>query len=90
MAFFLRSCAHTAFLTQDLKLEAQNYPSHQIIAQSIQKQRNSEDFLFLAVATHQIMIMMSQYRIEDDVIKNFMKFQKIAYSYQVLPSSDLK
>ena len=50
---FLRFRTDTVFLSQDLKSKAQNYPLHQILTQSIQKQRNNEDVPHCWLSQHQ-------------------------------------
>ena len=62
MEFFLKFCADTASLSYYLKSKAQNYPSFSSVHPETKKQLRL--FSFLAVATHQMTIMMSSIEVK--------------------------
>ena len=42
-------CAHIKFLDQELRLGGRNYPLHQMLAESIEKQRNNVIKIFTSL-----------------------------------------
>ena len=68
---FLRLRTDTAFLSQELKSEALNYPLHQMLASSIQNKATMKTFHLLSCCDIKMTIMTSYFRIRDDVIKIF-------------------
>ena len=82
MAFFLKFWADTAFSRYYLKSKAQNYPS----SRNIETYKTS---LFFSCGDTSNDDYDIQYQSEDEVIKNFMKFQKISSHRILLPSFNI-